>query len=91
MSQVFGRHTFRPKNTQSCDYRLLFVARLWINGNALLNFSAHFQLAYLRDTCQTNQVAEETDDCDKDLLAATQQLWPFIDHCRNETFHGTEL
>lgn len=46
---------------------------------------------YLRNAREPDQVADGTNDCDKDLLATAQQLRPLIDDGRDEALHRAEL
>lgn len=45
----------------------------------------------LRDTSEAYEVTDEANTTDEEFLAATEKLWPFVNHRSDETFHRTEL
>lgn len=48
----------------------------------------HPALSNARDS---HKVADEADDGDENFFSSSEKLRPFVNHRRNETFHGTEL
>lgn len=80
----FGKHTFHPKKKPK---------KLWVLQSQLKIVISFLKalVAYLRDACETNQVAKPTNNRNENFFAATQQLWPFVNHSCYETFHCAKL
>lgn len=47
--------------------------------------------AALRDAAEANNVADDTNNGDEDLFAATKQFGPFVNHRCDEALHCAEL